>query len=55
VTELEHAERLAEQGRAAEAEPLLADARQIFERLEAMPWLERAMAVGPEPQAQVPA
>jgi class 3 adenylate cyclase/tetratricopeptide (TPR) repeat protein len=55
VTELEHAERLAELGRAAEAEPLLADARQIFERLDAKPWLERALAVGPEPQAQVPA
>ncbi len=43
VTELEHAEGLAAGGRAAEAEPLLAEAREIFERLEATPWLERAV------------
>jgi hypothetical protein len=55
LTELEHAELLAQQGRGAEAEPLLAEAREIFERLEAKPWLERASAVGPEPQTQVPA
>jgi tetratricopeptide (TPR) repeat protein len=55
LTELEHAELLAEQGRGAEAEPLLAEAREIFEGLEAKPWLERVAAVGPEPQAQVPA
>ena len=42
VVELEHAEWLAGQGRADEAEPLLADAREVFERLEATPWLERA-------------
>ena len=46
MTELEHAELLVEQGRAAEAEPLLAEAREIFERLEAKPWLERASALG---------
>ncbi len=43
VTELEHAEWLVTGGRAAEAEPLLAEAREIFERLEATPWLERAV------------
>ena len=41
VTELEHAEWLAEQGRAAEAEPLLAGACETFGQLEAKPWLER--------------
>jgi tetratricopeptide (TPR) repeat protein len=55
LTELEHAELLAEQGRGAQAESLLAEAREIFEWLEARPWLERVLAVGPEPQAQVPA
>ena len=38
VTELEHAELL---GGGAEAERLLAEAREIFERLGATPWLER--------------
>jgi predicted ATPase/class 3 adenylate cyclase len=42
VTQLEHAEWLAAQGRPREAEPLLAEARATFERLEARPWLERA-------------
>ena len=55
VTELEHAELLADQGRGAEAEPLLAEAREIFARLEARPWLERAAGVGPEQPAQVSA
>jgi tetratricopeptide (TPR) repeat protein len=41
VTRLEHAEWLAAQGRAAEAQPLLAEAHEIFERLDARPWLER--------------
>jgi tetratricopeptide (TPR) repeat protein len=42
ATRLEHAEWLSEQGRAEEAEPLFAEAREIFERLGATPWLERA-------------
>jgi tetratricopeptide (TPR) repeat protein len=42
VTQLEHGEWLVGEERAAEAEPLLAEAREIFERLEAKPWLERA-------------
>ena len=54
VTELEHAELLAEQGREAEAEPLLAEAREIFARLEAKPWLERATALRPERPARDP-
>jgi class 3 adenylate cyclase/tetratricopeptide (TPR) repeat protein len=41
VTLLEHGEWLGEQGRTDEAEPLLAEAREIFEQLEATPWLER--------------
>jgi class 3 adenylate cyclase/tetratricopeptide (TPR) repeat protein len=53
VAELEHAEWLASQGRRDEAEPLLAEALEIFERLEAKPWLERAARVGVD--AEVPA
>jgi hypothetical protein len=41
VTLLEHAEWLYSDGRRPEAEPLLAEARAIFERLDARPWLER--------------
>ncbi|HEY8774633.1 MAG TPA: adenylate/guanylate cyclase domain-containing protein [Gaiellaceae bacterium] len=44
VTLLEHGEWLGEQGRSNEAEPLLAEARGIFEQLGATPWLERAGA-----------
>jgi class 3 adenylate cyclase/tetratricopeptide (TPR) repeat protein len=45
VTELEHAEWLTGQARADAAQPLLAEARATFERLEAKPWLERLYAV----------
>jgi class 3 adenylate cyclase/tetratricopeptide (TPR) repeat protein len=38
---LEHGEWLVQQGRATDAEPLLREAREIFERLKAKPWLER--------------
>jgi len=55
VTQLEHAEWLAEQGRADEAAPLLADARETFEALEAAPWLERLDAVPAAAPAGVPA
>jgi class 3 adenylate cyclase/predicted ATPase len=41
VSLTEHGEWLADQGRAADAEPLVTEAREIFERLEANPWLER--------------
>jgi class 3 adenylate cyclase/tetratricopeptide (TPR) repeat protein len=47
VVELEHAEWLLGRARAGAAEPLLAEAREIFERLEAKPWLERANASAP--------
>jgi class 3 adenylate cyclase/tetratricopeptide (TPR) repeat protein len=42
---LEHGEWLTESGRAGEAEPLLMEAREIFERLGAAPWLERLDAL----------
>jgi tetratricopeptide (TPR) repeat protein len=41
VTSLEHGEWLTEAGRADEAAPLLQEAREIFERLGARPWLDR--------------
>ena len=44
VAELEHGEWLAGQGRRDDAEPLLAEAREIFEQLEAAPWTERTTA-----------
>jgi predicted ATPase len=53
VTRLEHAELLTRQARSDEAEPLVAEAREIFERLEARPWLERLERVSGA--AKVPA
>jgi predicted ATPase/class 3 adenylate cyclase len=47
VTLLEHGEWLVSQGRGEEAEPLLAEARETFEQLEAKPWLKRAARVRP--------
>jgi predicted ATPase/class 3 adenylate cyclase len=47
VTQLEHGEWLTGQGRAGEAEPLLAESGETFERLEATPWLERLDAALP--------
>jgi predicted ATPase/DNA-binding SARP family transcriptional activator len=41
VTLLEHGEWLAGEGRREDAEPLLAEAQEIFERLRAAPWVER--------------
>ena len=41
-TLVEHAESLGARGDQSAAEPLLAEATQIFERLRATPWLERA-------------
>ena len=45
VVLLEHGEWLVETGRLEDAEPLLSEAREIFERLKAVPWLERLGAV----------
>jgi class 3 adenylate cyclase/tetratricopeptide (TPR) repeat protein len=44
VSLLEHGEWLIADARAESAEPLLAEARQIFERLGARPWVERLAA-----------
>jgi tetratricopeptide (TPR) repeat protein len=41
VTLLEHGQWLARQGRGIDAKPLLDEAREIFERLRAQPWLDR--------------
>ena len=45
VIHLEHAEWLSGQGRAEDAQPLLAEARQTFDRLQATPWLERTAQI----------
>jgi hypothetical protein len=42
VTQLEHGEWLAAQGRPAEAGQLLDEAEPVFERLQAAPWAQRA-------------
>ena len=55
VTLLEHGEWLGTQGRRDEAEPLLAEAREIFERLEAKPWLDRLGAVQAGTPTEIPA
>jgi hypothetical protein len=44
--QLEHAELLAASDRAEAGQPLLAEAREIFEQLRATPWLERVGALG---------
>jgi len=49
ITLLEHGEWLIEQGRTTEAGPLLDEARTIFERLQARPWLDRLAAAHPAP------
>jgi tetratricopeptide (TPR) repeat protein len=46
VSGLEYAEWLASEGRHDEAESLLGEARGIFERLQAEPWLERLAHAG---------
>jgi hypothetical protein len=55
VTQLEHAEWLISQERADEAETLLDEARETFERLQATPWLERLAGARLEKQTYVPA
>ena len=46
VTKLEHGRWLVAHGRAVEASPLLADARETLERLRAAPWLDRVAEAG---------
>jgi tetratricopeptide (TPR) repeat protein len=55
VALLEHGEWLAARGRADDAEPLLAEARDTFERLGATPWLGRLDAVDTGEPAGIPA
>jgi hypothetical protein len=43
---LEHSEWLAREGRGGEGEALVSEARDIFDRLEARPWLERTSQAG---------
>jgi hypothetical protein len=54
VTQLEHGERLVAAGQSIDAEPLLADARDVFGTLEATPWLDR-VAAATRTQQRVPA
>lgn len=46
VTSFEQAVWLLDQQRGPDAEPLIAEARQIFTTLDATPWLERVDALG---------
>ncbi len=55
VTQLEHAEWLSRQRREDEADPLLSEARETFERLGAKPWLERLDATHEGARTQIPA
>ena len=53
VVQLEHGEWLAARGRPEDAQPLLAEARDTFERLEAVPWFERVDALESGTTAEV--
>jgi tetratricopeptide (TPR) repeat protein len=55
ATQLEHAEWLSGQDRLDEAQPLLVDARETFERLEAKPWLDRLETAQTGARPKVPA
>ena len=55
VVQLEYGEWLNARGRPEDAQPLLAEARDTFERLQAVPWLERVDAVAPGAITEVPA
>jgi tetratricopeptide (TPR) repeat protein len=59
ITLTEHGEWLVTEARAEDAEPMLAEARATFERLEAKPWLERVETAvgrpGTERRTEVPA
>jgi ATP/maltotriose-dependent transcriptional regulator MalT len=54
VSELEQSEWLVAQGRGHEAEAMLAEAREIFERLDARPWLERLTRISPHARESQP-
>jgi class 3 adenylate cyclase len=53
VTLLERAESALRQGRREATEPLLVEAREIFERLDAKPWLERLDAAQASARSEV--
>jgi len=53
VTQLEYGEWLTREGRTNDAEPVLAEASEIFERLRATVWLERLVAVSGDEVAHV--
>jgi len=55
VVQFEHGEWLSARGRPEDAQPLLAEARDTFERLEAQPWLDRVDALAPSAAAGVTA
>ena len=55
ATQTEYAEWLTGQGRPGDADPLLAEARETFEGLEATPWLERLQAAQAAAPAEIPA
>ena len=55
VVQLEYGEWLSAQGRPDDAQPLLAEARGTFERLQAEPWVDRVDSVTPADAAEVPA
>jgi predicted ATPase/class 3 adenylate cyclase len=52
VVQLEHAEWLSRQSRDSDAEPFLAEAGEMFERLQAAPWLERVDAARADAPAE---
>jgi len=54
VTQLEHAEWLIRQDRGGESKPYLDEAREIFEHLAAVPWLERVARASGELAQAVP-
>jgi class 3 adenylate cyclase/tetratricopeptide (TPR) repeat protein len=58
ITLLEHGEWLLEEGRTDSAQPLLDEARELFARLRARPWLDRLAKAGlvatPSPEGHVP-
>jgi hypothetical protein len=53
VVQLEHGEWLTARGRPEDAQPLLAEARDTFERLQAQPWVDRVDVVAPGAAAEV--
>jgi len=54
VTQLENAEWLVDRNRSSEAEPLIREARETFERLEAKSWLGRLSVLETEPAPKAP-